>query len=134
MARILVVEDDEAMREFLAQALTRSGHEVHASPDGETAQKELHRQPFDVLMSDIEMPGMDGVELARRAIENHPHIKVMFVTGYAATAMQATDILAKDAKVLAKPFYLSELMKQVARILDFRPSKASGKLKHAVLN
>ena len=67
MARILIAEDDDAMREFLLHALTRSGHEVSALSSGDAAIQYAEAERFDLLLADVDMAGMDGVELARRA-------------------------------------------------------------------
>lgn len=113
MARILVAEDDRAMRIFLDSALSRSGHEVNAVPSGETAARCAESEPFDLLLTDIDMPGLDGIELARRMLAKSPKQAVLFVTGFGAQALAATDVLAAGAKVLIKPFALSDLVSQV---------------------
>jgi two-component system cell cycle response regulator CpdR len=113
MARILVAEDDKAMRTFLDHALRRSGHEVNAVPSGDTAVQCTESQTFDLLLTDIDMPGLNGVDLARQVLKKSPAQAVLFVTGFAAQALQATDVLATGAQVLSKPFALSELVDQV---------------------
>ncbi len=67
MARILLAEDDAEMRSFLAHCLRRAGHDVSATEDGESAASQLERRDFDLLLADVVMPGIDGVELAKRA-------------------------------------------------------------------
>jgi two-component system cell cycle response regulator CpdR len=84
MAQILLAEDDDSMREFLAKALRRAGHEVVPVGDGLDALAQLSELPFDLLLADVVMPGLDGIELARRATKKQPGIKVMFITGFAA--------------------------------------------------
>ena len=69
MSKILLAEDDEMMRTFLAASLKRAGHEVQDFEDGETALNALEREVFDLLLTDIVMPGIDGIELARRGAE-----------------------------------------------------------------
>ena len=86
MAQILLAEDDDSMREFLAKALTRAGHDVRAVGDGLDALTTLSEEQVDLLLADVVMPGLDGIELARRAAKEQPHIKVMFITGFAAVA------------------------------------------------
>ena len=78
MAQILLAEDDDSMREFLAKALTRAGHEVRAVGDGLDALTTLAEEQVDLLLADVVMPGLDGIELARRAAKEQPNIKVMF--------------------------------------------------------
>jgi len=116
MARILLAEDDDAMRTFLSNALGRGGHEVTAVGDGIAAIQQVNEASFDLLIADIVMPGMDGIELARRAMRGFPELKVLFITGFAAVAMSAREEMT-DAKVLSKPFHLRDLVDQVDRIL-----------------
>ncbi len=113
MARILIAEDDAAMRVFLDRALTRSGYEVNAVPSGDSAARCAENAHFDLLVTDIDMPGLNGVDLARQVLSRTPKQAVLFVTGFAAQALEATDVLASGARVLSKPFPLSELVSQV---------------------
>ena len=77
MARILIAEDDKAMRVFLDRALSHSGHDVNAVPSGDTAARYVENEPFDLLVMDIDMPGMNGVDLARQALAKTPgHVNV----------------------------------------------------------
>ena len=87
MARILLAEDDESMRTFLERALARVGHEVISVADGFAALPHIAGTRFDLLLTDIVMPGMDGLELARRASIEMPGIQVIFITGFAAVAL-----------------------------------------------
>lgn len=117
MAQILVAEDDDSMRAFLAGALRRAGHAVETAADGFEALSCLARHKYDVLLADVVMPGMDGVELARRASRDQPQIKVMFITGFAAVALNSDSEAPKNAKVLAKPVHLRELVSEVNKML-----------------
>ena len=117
MAQILLVEDDESLRKFLAQALLRAGHAVTDFGDGEDAHRCLKDGHFDLLLTDIVMPEMDGIELARRAAELDPDIKIMFITGFAAVALNADSAAPKNAKVLSKPIHLRELVSEVQKLL-----------------
>ena len=120
MARILLAEDDDSMRDFLAKALSRAGHEVEAVADGEDGLDVLGEAPgqFELLLTDIVMPGVDGIELARRAAEVDPGLKIMFITGFAAVALNAGASAPKDAKVLSKPFHLRDLVDEVAKVVE----------------
>src|SRR3546814_7916067 len=89
MARILLAEDDDSLRTFLARALGRAGHEVHAVGDGDTALAALDDDEFDLLLADIVMPGADGIEVARRAGAGFPDLRIMLITGFAALMVRA---------------------------------------------
>ncbi len=120
MAKILLAEDDDSMRSFLAKALERAGHEVTACQDGEEGLESLEKagdDVFDLLLTDIVMPGLDGIELARRAAEIDPDLKIMFITGFAAVALTAGASAPQDAKVLSKPFHLRQLVDEVNRVM-----------------
>ena len=110
---ILIAEDDKAMRVFLDRALSRSGHEVDAVPSGDTAARYVAKEAFDLLVMDIDMPGLNGVDLARQVLERTSRQAILFVTGFAAQAMKATDVLASGARVLSKQFALSGLVSHV---------------------
>ena len=115
MIRILLAEDDEAMRIYLARALENAGYEVVAVDRGTDALPHLEREHFDLLLSDIVMPEMDGIELAQRCAELCPQTKVMFITGFAAVTLKASRD-APHAKVLSKPFHLRDLVLEVQRV------------------
>ena len=87
-AKILLAEDDNDMRRFLVKALENAGYVVSSYDNGLSAYDRLREEPFELLLTDIVMPEMDGIELARRATELDPDIKVMFITGFAAVALQ----------------------------------------------
>ena len=90
MIRILLAEDEEAMRTYLARALENAGYKVVAVDRGTAAIPLLERETFDLLLSDIVMPEMDGIELAQRCAEISPETKVMFITGFAAVTLKAS--------------------------------------------
>jgi two-component system cell cycle response regulator CpdR len=117
MAHILLAEDDESLRRFLAAALVKAGHAVTDFGDGSEAHECLKGYAFDLLLTDIVMPVMDGIELARRATELDPDLKVMFITGFAAVALHPASGAPKQAKVLSKPFHLREIVAEVDRML-----------------
>jgi two-component system cell cycle response regulator CpdR len=117
MARILLAEDDDSLRGFLTTNLKRAGHEVDAFGDGELAWESLQHASYDLLLTDIVMPIMDGIELARRAAEVDPSMKIVFITGFAAVALSQHSHAPKDAKVLSKPFHLKDLVTEVERVI-----------------
>ena len=117
MSKILLAEDDEMMRTFLAASLKRAGHDVLDFEDGETALQALEREVFDLLLTDIVMPGIDGIELARRGAELDPAMKIVFITGFAAVALASGTPTPAGAKILSKPFHLRELVEEVDRVI-----------------
>jgi len=117
MNRILLAEDDNDMRRFLAKALQNAGYDVVSFDNGRSAYERIREEPFTLLLTDIVMPEMDGIELARRATELDPDLKVMFITGFAAVALNPDSKAPKDAKVLSKPFHLRDLVSEVERLL-----------------
>ena len=113
--RILLAEDEDAMRTYLARALENAGYEVVAVDRGTEAVPHLESAHFDLLLSDIVMPEMDGIELAQRCSEVSPATKVMFITGFAAVSLKASREQPR-AKVLSKPFHLKDLVMEVDRM------------------
>ena len=118
MPRILLAEDDSSMREYLHRALSRVGYEVDAVGCGTEALPLLEASRYDLLLTDIVMPEMDGIELAQKASAGDPDIRVMFITGFAAVALNPDSKAPKDAKVLSKPFHLKDLVMEVDRIFQ----------------
>jgi two-component system cell cycle response regulator CpdR len=117
MAKIILAEDDNDMRRFLAKALQNAGYDVTSFDNGLSAYQRLREEPFELLLTDIVMPEMDGIELARRASELDPDIKIMFITGFAAVALNADSSAPKNAKVLSKPVHLRDLVNEVQKML-----------------
>jgi two-component system, cell cycle response regulator CpdR len=114
---ILLAEDEEAMRTYLERALTNAGYRVSAVDRGTDAIPLLETGDFDLLLSDIVMPEMDGIELAQRCAEISPHTKVMFITGFAAVSLRASRE-QPTARVLSKPFHLRDLVLEVERMFE----------------
>ena len=117
MIRILLAEDDKVMREYLTRALERSGYAVSAVDRGTAAIPLLETEKFDLLLTDIVMPEMDGIELAQKAGEMCPDLRVMFITGFAAVTLKAGKSMPQ-ARVLSKPFHLRDLVLEVDRIFE----------------
>ena len=117
MAKIILAEDDGDMRRFLVKALQNAGYDVIDYDNGLAAYRRLREEPFQLLLTDIVMPEMDGIELARRASELDPDIKIMFITGFAAVALNSDAAAPKNAKVLSKPVHLRELVNEVQKML-----------------
>src|SRR3546814_19641439 len=117
MARILLAEDDDSLRTFLARALGRAGHEVHAVGDGDTALAALDDDEFDLLLADIVMPGADGIEVARRDGAGFPDLRIMLITGFAAMMVRAQGAGLGRPRVLAQPLHLPWLVAGWAEVI-----------------
>ena len=89
----------------------------HEAADGEQGLEKLQETNFDLLLSDIRMPVMDGIELAHRAAERFPAMRILLMTGYAEQRERADDLAEKIVDVVSKPFALPDIRKAVARAL-----------------
>jgi two-component system response regulator PilR (NtrC family) len=118
--RILVVDDERSMRELLAIVLRREGYEVQLAENGRTAIALLERDPVDLLISDIKMPDMSGVDLLRAAKKIDPHVLAIMITAFASTetAVEAMRLGACD--YLSKPFDVDLLKMKVREKIDNR--------------
>ena len=119
MARILLAEDEEALRAFITRALLQDGHDVVATADGGEALDVLTRDHgrFDLLLTDIRMPVMDGIALALAAARDHPELVILLMTGYADQRERAHGLDALIHDVITKPFSLADIKKAVAEAL-----------------
>ncbi|HXQ53650.1 MAG TPA: response regulator [Stellaceae bacterium] len=117
MAKILVAEDENSVREFVERALAHSGHEVTCVADGLDAVAALAGGRFDLLLSDIVMPRLDGIALALKAGKDYPAMKILLMSGYASERQRAHNLEALAHRVVAKPFTLAELVAAVAETL-----------------
>jgi CheY-like chemotaxis protein len=117
MARILVTDDEDAIRGLLGRALELDGHEVAAAADGAAALAELSNQPYDLLLSDIRMPVMDGIALALTAAREWPELTILLMTGYAEQRERAADLQALIHDVVVKPFTIADIRAAVAEAL-----------------
>lgn len=117
MARILIAEDDDAVREFVSRALALQGHKVTAVTDGGQALEAMQAERYDLLLTDIVMPGMDGIALALRVTRDYPDVPILLMTGYAAERQRVHNLDALISRVLLKPFTLKEVCSAVAEVL-----------------
>lgn len=114
--RILLTEDDESVRAFVSRALELDGHCVETACDGLDAMEQLeaHNGDFDLLVSDVKMPLMDGIALAHRAAGQWPGLPILLMTGYADQRERAEDLSKVIRDVLTKPFTLQEIRTAVS--------------------
>jgi DNA-binding NtrC family response regulator len=118
--RILVVEDDEAVRRYAVEMLGELGYTVRSASDSEAARRIIAEEPsFDLLFTDVGLPGpCNGRQLAAEARHRHPGLKVLFTTGYTRNAIVHNGILDRDVDLIGKPFTYEALAATVARVLD----------------
>ncbi len=127
---ILVVEDNPAIREFIARALASSGHEATLATDGQQAMEILSQGTYDLLITDLVMPHVDGIALALKAARQNPDLRVIIISGYAQERMRAHNLDTLIYKIIPKPFSLEELCAAVETALT-EPLPLSGNPSHA---
>ena len=120
MAKILVAEDDTAVREFVSRALSNNGHDVTPVSDGLQALESLATHKYDLLLSDIVMPELDGIALSLKVAKDFPELPILLMTGYAAERQRAHNLDALIHDVIAKPFTLQQICAAAERVLEGR--------------
>jgi two-component system, cell cycle response regulator CpdR len=120
MARILIADDEDAIRSLIARALKQDGHEVATANDGAEALDLLTRErgAFELLLTDIRMPVMDGIALALAAARDHPDVMILLMTGYADQRERAHGLDALIHDVITKPFSLATMRTAVNEALS----------------
>ena len=115
----MLVEDEDAVRLFTSKALTHKGYEIIEAPTGDIALEILkeHKNKIDLLISDVMMPGIDGLSLARKIRIQYPKIKVILVSGYSEDIIEGGLEQEKDITFLSKPFSMAQLVSNVKDIL-----------------
>ena len=116
--KILVVDDEEIMREFLLEVF--ASYEPLGAANGEEALSMIREQPISLIITDLKMPRMDGLELLRRAKEFNDAIKVIVVTGYASLETASDCIRAGAADFIKKPFSIAQIRESVNKALELR--------------
>ncbi len=120
MSRVLVVDDEQSMRQMVAIALRQEGYDVVMAEDGEVASRELQANKVDIVVSDIKMPGLDGIELLRFVREHCPATEVILMTAYTSTESAIEALRAGAYDYLSKPFEIDELLVTVQHALERR--------------
>jgi CheY-like chemotaxis protein len=123
---VLLVEDNPALRDFATRALRSGGYKVLAAGTGEDALELAARESIrvDVLVSDVVMPGMSGIDLAAALLSYHPTLKVLFVSGHVGAVLERSALIA-EADLLRKPFGDNELLARVREVIDRKASNTS---------
>ncbi|HEX2841449.1 response regulator [Hyphomicrobium sp.] len=119
MAHILLADDDEATRDLVKRALESDGHNVDLTQDGSEALDVLTSaaKKFDLLVSDVHMPGIDGIDLARRAISSAPDLKLLLMSGFAEELERAKALNSPNLGIILKPFTLEQIRAAVRTLL-----------------
>jgi CheY-like chemotaxis protein len=122
MAKILIAEDDDAIRKLVVRALNQDGHTVTAASDGRVALDALNQEDgeFDLLLTDVKMPVMDGITLALTAGREHPDLAILMMTGFADQRERAHELDAFVHDVINKPFTLKQIRGAVQEALARR--------------
>ena len=131
--RILVVDDERVIREILADFLTMEGFSVQTAADGQDALASLSRGHFDLVLSDLKMPGVGGLELLAAIQEHTPHVVTVIMTGF-GTVETAIDAMKRGAyDYILKPFKVEEVVRTIRRGLEKRKLQAENfRLKEAL--
>ncbi len=119
--RVMVVEDDESVRLLVVEVLRDLGYAPAQAGNAETALIRMRSTPFDLLISDVGLPGTNGRQLAEMAREIYPDLRVLFMTGYAATATNRGDFLGEGMEMITKPFDLEQLALKIRGMLATSP-------------
>jgi len=122
MARVLLTEDDKAVQIFVSRALMHRGHVVTAVDDGLQALEALNQAEFDLLITDIVMPGLDGIALALKVARDHPNLPILMMTGYSAECQRVHNLEELICRVVTKPFSLERICTAVEEVMAEGPA------------
>ena len=117
VTRILVVDDESYVRDLLKRVLTRRGHDVDVAADGEAALELMGEHRYDLVLTDVVMPGIDGFDLLRRVKATYPAVTVIVLTGYARKQSISDFLLYGADEYLSKPFQVQALLDSVDRVV-----------------
>ncbi len=119
-AKILVVDDEEIARDNLVHVLSKEGYTVKAVETGDKALQELGKSEYELILTDLMLPGIDGIQVLKRAKEMRPTTQVIVITGHATVTTAVTAMQKGAHSYIAKPFNLDELRMQVRKALEQR--------------
>ena len=115
---ILVADDEPSVRQFVERALNYAGYAVTTVPDGNAALQALGKQKYDLLLTDIVMPDLDGIALSLKVAKDYPWTKILMMSGYANQRQRAHNLECLAHEVISKPFSLEEITSRVASVLS----------------
>ncbi|MDQ7820723.1 MAG: response regulator [Armatimonadota bacterium] len=116
-ARILVIDDEAPIRDLCARVLARAGYQVTSAGSGEEGLARLGEEPVDLIVTDIRMPGLSGLDVLERAKAAFPGVRVILITGFGTPQTLARAEQAGADRILTKPFNPAELVAAVREIL-----------------
>jgi DNA-binding response OmpR family regulator len=121
---VLLVEDAPMIRRLAKKVMTKAGYTVLEAGDGDEAMTaaDAHREPIDIVLTDLIMPGLSGVDLAQRLTALRPATRVLYMSGYTDNAIVRNGLLAEGAPFLQKPFTPEELLRKLRQVLDAQPT------------
>jgi excisionase family DNA binding protein len=115
--RVLVVDDEASIRDLLAKTLALAEYEVDVAPDGRSALDRMRMYPYDLLIADLKMPGMDGLSVIREAKRYKTDLPVIVITGFSTESSAIEAINLGVSGYLTKPFRVPEVLKQAEKAL-----------------
>ena len=115
--RVLVVDDEASIRDLLSKTLALAEYDVDAAPDGRSALDRLRMYPYDLLIADLKMPGMDGLTVIREAKRYKSDLPVIIITGYSTEASAIEAVNLGVAGYLTKPFRVPQVLAAAAKAL-----------------
>lgn len=117
--KVLLVDDEETVREVLAEILSAHGYAVDAVAEGVSALDKMRTTGYDLLILDVNIPGLDGIELCRRALDEHPGLdgRILFISGDTGGELEAVQVfVGSHGEMLSKPFVKEKFLDVVARL------------------
>ena len=114
---ILVADDEPSVRQFVERALNYAGFAVTAVPDGNAALAALEKRAYDLLLTDIVMPDLDGIALALKVSKDYPKTRILMMSGYANQRQRAHNLDCLAHEVISKPFTLEEITRRITTAL-----------------
>jgi excisionase family DNA binding protein len=115
--RVLVVDDEASIRDLLAKTLALAEYDVDVAPDGRTALERMRMYPYDLLIADLKMPGMDGLTVIREAKRYKADLPVIIITGFSTEASAIEAVNLGVAGYLTKPFRVPQVLSAAAKAL-----------------
>jgi len=133
MKRILVVDDDDSLRSIIRKTLLASGYEAEAASNGEKALKLLSTETFDLMITDLSMPNMSGLELIEKTVEQYPEMGCLMITAYASVDKAVTAMKLGASDFLTKPFSLAQLEERLKKYFELQELRTeNGRLKQTL--